>query len=576
MKLKLLSTCGIAVYLLAFMSCTRTAESIELLESKGTAPYQVVLLVNERPVDRKWDDQKQRFVETVWDFAATGVILNKRWVLTAQGFTELQTGDKLIKDVKVIAGDPNFLESETDYSSRYRQVTMVTSRIAMDTMMLIQVANEFYIDGVNIQRVQLPKTWQDETERTFEYGFPTRASKCQVSGWYAEEEKQRVGKVEISEDIDSALGLFKRSGQDPIDYTMVKKHPYGITSRTLTSIYKYFRNNACARGERDCDRLSIVGIPLVCRKSKRDPWILMGVGDYKTTWDSWQHDIAPFARVSPWIGLIREQIQRFTPDLYVYQGIEGQASKFSFQALVKVAYEGKRDKLVHVCQGVILSETRVLTAASCLDDNDKGQAVVRVAVMVGITNLKYANQNNQHEANEWWQYNENDLEPAERQEQLERYDADSDFDFYNMALIGFQQHLPQNDNVKSIDIATSNEGMKGCTVSGWEEIKSGKYDPKIRYRHVEVLEGQRCVSPMLKPNVMQQFFEQHLCLKEKEPGQQARIDPGAPVTCFIGDKVYVVGIASFNGPLERLGGDNGPKIFTGTFAHRAWINSRMN
>ena len=466
MKLKLLSTCGIAIYLLAFMSCTRTAESIELLESKETAPYQVILLVND-----KYDDELKTLI---WDFAATGVILNKRWVLTAQSFESLLPAGKDFETCKVIAGDANFMESKVDISSRYRQTLMVSQQIQVKKLVLLQVAADFYIDGVNIQKVQLPKTYlpnSDDIPRTFEYGFPSGDHKCKVSGWKNSREVQRVGKVKVD-----TTTMFR-----PVnEHMMVKSAPFGLNQRTIKSIYKFFKKNECLRG--DCERFTITGFPLVCRQSKWHPWILMGLGDYQENWEDWQNTIAPFARVSPYIGDLRAEIVQSTSDLYIYQGIEGQPRKFPFQALVKVAYNNDQHNLVEVCQGVILSETRVLTAASCFDPVNG--VVVRVAVVIGITDLNDANINNQHEASDWWQYDDDDIDLDDREDMEEyegRYADDSDFDFYNMALIGFQQHLPLDDNTRSIGIAESNEETTGCTVSGWERMSNGQYDPNIRY-----------------------------------------------------------------------------------------------
>ena len=85
---------------------------------------------------------------------------------------------------------------------------------------------------------------------------------------------------------------------------------------------------------------------------------------------------------------------------------------------------------------------------------------------------------------------------------------------------------------------------------------------------------------MLKPNALEKFFEEHLCVKEREEGQHPSIEEGAPMTCYTDGEVYLVGIASFAAnfgelSLERFGGERGPKIFTSVPAHVRWIDAKV-
>lgn len=545
------------MFLIIFMSFTWMVESTELqlLETKEPAPYQVILLAND-----KINEQGK----LVWDFAATGVILNEQWVLTTMGFNRLRDYyAKNLTKTTVIAGDTNFLENVEDTSSRYRQTLLACDIKVVKKFMLLKVNGKFHIDGKNIQRVQLPKTYVSGAH-TLENGFPSKSDKCQVWGWKKGSmepigEVQNVGKVKITE-LE-----FMNSNQ----YIGVKR-----SLTTMKKIMKSFQNNRCHAGE--CTEMKIVGMPLMCRRQDDKPWILMGVGDWDPNWQ-WMDTNHAFVRVSTYIYELRQQMQASTPDLYLYQGVEGQPSKFAFQAIVKVTHQGSEQKYVHQCQGAIVSHNKVLTAASCFDNNLQGQSVTQVTVVVGVTDLRIGG--TEIIARSWWQYDETDLEGGSRPQQQEKYDQYDDFDFYNIGIIELSKDLTFDDNVKTVNLARTTESLDGCTVSSWEK-KGQSYYPMIRYRHVSVLESKRCNSPMLKPNVLEKFFDEHLCVKEREEGQYPSIEEGAPMTCYVNGRVYLVGIASFAAnfgelSLERFGGEQGPKIFTSIPAHVRWIDAKV-
>jgi len=565
------------MFLYIFLSCIWMAESTELqlLENDEAAPFQVILLVNERTVEQTG--------QHIWDFAATGVILNEQWVLTSIGLDRLsEFHSSSLEKIKVIAGDKNFLENEVDISSRYRQTLLVCERKEVKNFMLLKVNGKFHIDGTNIQRVQLPKTYVEGVE-TLENGFPSKNDNCHVWGWKMGSmvpigEVQKVGKVKITR-----LGHM-----EPNQYIGVKG-----TSSPMNKFIKSIKKNECLAGE--CTNMKIVGFPLMCR-NQNDELILMGVGDWNSDWE-WTDNKHAFDRVSTYIHDLRKTMQRSTPELYLYQGVEGQPKKFSFQAIVKVAYQGNDNEFVQKCQGAIVSRNKVLTAASCFDNNDKENRVARVAVVVGVTDLR--TQGAQLNARSWSQYNENDLEHGSRSQEREKYDADDDFDFYNIGIIELERDLNLGKHVTIVSLATTTNELNGCTVSSWEKKDQGnhpiisaaskwgkkgpEYHPIIRYRHVELLESLRCNSPMLKPNVLEKFFNEHLCVKEREDREWPSIEEGAPMTCYVGGNVKsvsLVGIASFAAnpgdlSLERFGSEQGPKIYTSVPAHSRWINAKI-
>ena len=444
------------MFLIIFMSSTWMVESTELqlLETKEPAPYQVILLAND-----KINEQGK----LVWDFAATGVILNEQWVLTTMGFNRLREHytDGLTKTT-VIAGDTNFLENVEDTSSRYRQTLLACDIKVVGYFMLLKVNGKFHIDGINIQRVQLPKTFVSGV-RALENGFPSDFDKCQVWGWKKGSkdpigEVQNVGKVKIT-------GLVN---MDPNQYIGVKR-----SLSTMKKIMKSFKKNQCAAGE--CTEMKVVGMPLMCRRQDDKPWILMGVGDWDPNWQ-WMDTNHAFIRVSTNIFALRQQMQASTPDLYLYQGVEGQPSKFAFQAIVMVSYRGSRQNYARQCQGAIVSRNKVLTAASCFDDNLQGQSVAQVTVVVGVTDHRVWG--TEMIARSWWQYDETDLGGGSQQQ--EKYDQNDDFDFYNVGIVELREDVNFDENVRTVNLARTTEGLDGCTVSSWEK-EGQSYYPMIRY-----------------------------------------------------------------------------------------------
>ena len=386
------------------------------------------------------------------------MILNERWVLTS---TSVVDNVGRITSIKVVAGDRNFDEKNRNIiEKKYRQVVMSTQQERVGNLYLLHLSAKLILDNVNVAKVQLPMTFVQGTERSFKYGYPEVATKCQVFGWIKENTMQIVGKVRIKE------GCRHDVNRDA-----------HVCVKTSGNTFSWFAPSKCAGNDR-C--LKNIGNPLVCRINKNDPWILIGVGDHRDVWEA--GDMYHFARVSPYIGQLRRHMTAKTPDLYMNQGVEGQEKKFSFQAFVKVAYVN--GGLNYKCQGAIIGRRAILTAASCFDQSENKE-VERVSVVVGVLNLNEATERDEKAALNWHVYDEN----APR-----KYDPNSNFDFYNVGVIILRENLEYNDNVRTISLPQqskqflhSDNRLSGCTVSGWEEkpsgnvlARSGQYHPELR------------------------------------------------------------------------------------------------
>ena len=164
--------------------------------------------------------------------------------------------------------------------------------------------------------------------------------------------------------------------------------------------------------------------------------------------------------------------------------------------------------------------------------------------------------------------------------QHENYEKTNEkYDKHYIALIYLQFDLNiENNKIKLISMNKANHA-ENCTVSGWEynyETETEHYENPLQVRQVEILDDNKCSSPMLKPRAMQDFIGQQVCTKQEHGKPTISVEAGLSLirkdSIHGVEEIFVV--ASFGGYWERVGGGAGPKVFTRIEPNLAWITSK--
>jgi len=256
---------------------------------------------------------------------------------------------------------------------------------------------------------------------------------------------------------------------------------------------------------------------------------------------------------------IEEKVRRKTPNLILKQ--EGSDAgrgdapwHVSISALIKIT-EGYKI----VCQGAILSERWILTAASCVDD-DPIDIMVEAGRNGGNKQTEYTIRRFKHKD----------------------YKVNDKYDKHNIALIFLNNDLNfDGDYVKPIQFLTVYPA-EDCKVFGWEynyETKPNAYENPLQVRQVEIIDSKRCISPMLKPKALQFFLSSrhHICTEQEHGRPTISVEAGTALICKgRNNQDYgIFGVASFGGHWERVGGGAGPKTFTSIAENLTWITGKQ-
>ena len=165
-----------------------------------------------------------------------------------------------------------------------------------------------------------------------------------------------------------------------------------------------------------------------------------------------------------------------------------------------------------------------------------------------------------------------------------------------MELIRLSSDFDYNDDVRPINIGHIGPHPQDCHVLGWEADcarERVEYGAKRQIRNVDILPYEHCTSVMLKPSddldevQVPDEHRPHICARQERGKPTFSVEAGTALVCknnggSDGDNYVVVGVASYDGYWERVGGGAGPKVFT-NMAHKGrqneanddWIKKTM-
>ena len=466
-----------------------------------------------------------------------GILLNKRWVLTAASCVRGgDAHDRLWKSevTQVTVGTRyrgNYPNKDGDRQTREVSKIFLHENfwpnMSEDDVALLLMVREVKYNG------QTRPALLAHRDKEAEKGW-----KCRISGFGAS-------------DFDpSGKNIYPATLKVATDLKVVKdKHcEAGFGVKSLGNRFCYASTNeretqSCGKGDS--------GGAVVCDEHRATGQVVHGVmscegGDCHGT----KKSPCVAARVSRHVDWIDQVIRSETPSMTVrQQGADANVGDAPHHvAMVK---HSSRSVVLATCQGAIVGERWLLTAASCVGrNNDKGEFI---SVKTGISRNRVEG----GKSHEWYQH------PMYSEEEV--------LDENNVALVRLNKKIT-GDDVEPIGLIAADRS-ENCRVSSFE----GDVEEDLQVRKVEVIEDRKCRSPALKPAAMGRMQGRHVCAQQEKGRASISVGEGSALVCEDSTGVKgVFGVASFGGEWERVGGGAGPKVFTKiNGSNLKWIRQKM-
>jgi secreted trypsin-like serine protease len=246
-------------------------------------------------------------------------------------------------------------------------------------------------------------------------------------------------------------------------------------------------------------------------------------------------------------------------DNYIIGGSNAQAGAWPWQ--LSQQRQSSTGAWSHSCGASLLSSTRALSAAHCVD----GAAVGILRVIAGLhdrTNTAGTQTSN-----------------LSRYVMHQRYQVDTASYSNDIAILHLSTAITTGGNVQLLTLPpNNNNNFAGttCTITGWGRTSSSNTLPNIlQQANIQVISTAQCTSQMTGVSGVQ-IWDNHICLRDAASNiGSCNGDSGGPLNCPNGSGgYYVAGVTSW-GISNVLGNclQTYPSVYTRTSAYLDWIAS---
>ena len=267
-------------------------------------------------------------------------------------------------------------------------------------------------------------------------------------------------------------------------------------------------------------------------------------------------------RISHYIDWIDEKIRLQTPNSIIrQQGTDAEPGEVPYH--VSVTKYSNPQNVMATCQGSILSERWILTAASCVGkrstniNGDLEYVVVKAGIIRRNEHLQ------EQRSYRWYQHDD--------------YKTEEVLDKHNIALVYLPNDLDFSGNLVKPTALLNTSHVTNCKISSWELEHEHNDGETLQVRNVDIIADRKCRSSMLKPAAMRELSGQHICAKQESGKTSVNVGVGSALVCDdprVSER-GVFGVASFGGKWERVGGGAGPKVFTRVQRNYDWIVGKI-
>jgi secreted trypsin-like serine protease len=214
----------------------------------------------------------------------------------------------------------------------------------------------------------------------------------------------------------------------------------------------------------------------------------------------------------------------------------------------------------HSCGASLLSSTKALSAAHCVD----GATVSILRVIAGIYVRTDEDGGQISELDSYTMH--------------ERYQTDSASYSNDIAILNLATAISTNDNVAFLTLPADNSNdLAGttCTITGWGRTTATNILPlNLKQADIQVIAEDTCASMMADVNGVE-IWSGHICLYDTANNVgSCNGDSGGPLNCPDGNGGYIVAGVTSWGISSALGvcQQTYPSVYTRTSAYLDWIS----